>query len=116
MADTFPAPIGMTSRRTDKITRDRVQFDEGQSQRSTPSLNPISQVWNLVFNVKRLDDYNEIVDFYYDHITEAFEWTPPNETEPRLWTISAESPPEHGLAGFESYDISLQFIEEHDLV
>lgn len=117
MADPFPdIPVGMASRQTDRVNRDRVQYAEGYSQRSTPGLNPITQVWDVVFDIKNEADAATLRAFYEAHITTPFEWTPPGEEESRLWTIHTDSPPGKSLSGFQSYDLTFQFIEEHDLV
>lgn len=59
-----------------------VEYGDGYSQRAIEGLNPISEVWNLVFDVRDDLTTSDVVQFLIDHTGLAFDWISPNRTLP----------------------------------
>lgn len=59
-----------------------VEYGDGYSQRAVEGLNPISETWNLVFDIRSDADTDDILQFLADHVGLAFSWIPPGRSVP----------------------------------
>lgn len=58
------------------------EYGDGYSQRAVEGLNPISEVWELIFDIRQDSTTDDILLFLADHVGQAFMWTPPGRGLP----------------------------------
>ena len=84
----IPADFGASKRAEPSVRT--AQFGSGYSQRSTFGINQDKKVWQLTWRLRTVADSNTIEDFLEARGgVEAFDWSPPDETDTYKWICKA---------------------------
>lgn len=87
-----------TSDVTDQYSVDRAEYGDGYVATAANGINPVKQVWRLVFDPCKLDVGNAIRAFLRSKAAKSFTWTPPGEAEKRWRLVGDVSMPRTGPA------------------
>lgn len=91
---TFTWTPDFGAQRDTEPTVNRIKFGDGYEQRQSNGLNTMPSVYNLSFENRDADEKDEIIAFLKARAgVQAFEWTPPDETDPlvfvcRKWNVT----------------------------
>lgn len=93
MTETFqPRAPSYTTARTTRARVLRAGFGDGYNQRAGDGLNSVIRSWSVVWNALTPGEADYIDGFLAARAGhEAFLWTAPGESAPRLWTCEAWS-------------------------
>ena len=79
---------GSTSERRPRVVA--TQFGDGYQQRAADGLNPVQQLWDLVFADCEASKADQIETFLLDGLGwKAFTWTPPRQTVALRWICTS---------------------------
>lgn len=115
MADPLPdIPPSYTSRGDTGFRVREAEFGDGYSQRAADGLNSVGRVWSLTWQNRPNADVTTLYDFLVGKLGfEAFEWTAPDESSPRLWVCREGVTKTPVTAGYST--LTAEFEEVFDL-
>lgn len=91
---------------------DRISYGDGYTQRSNPGINPVQQVWRLVWQGISDADAETLRQFFNGLAgTGIIDWTPFNQSTALKWTANkfASRP-----SGYSVHTVSVVLTQEFD--
>jgi phage-related protein len=81
---------------TDQFRILRAQFGDGYAAMAPEGVNPVSEVWKLVFDQITVAEGEAIRSFLRGKIGQSFTWTNPNGVEKRYTVVGEVTMPRTG--------------------
>lgn len=85
---------------------DIVQFGDGYAQDILKGINNLPETFNLSFK-RSPDDATAIYNWFKTNRARFF-WTPPDETQPKLWTVISDIRKAYDNAGWWRVTVTLE--------